>query len=113
MFGKRVTDLQNNITVGANAITGTLNFVSDYIGFSGKASEQSGHYLAIHCDSYDADYITVELIGGTSGERRLDSDGIIILRIADVSQKVQVKAYKNDRVMNLKVYSLAGITLGE
>ena len=112
LFGKTVSDLQTGVRVGSNAITGTLKYVEDYTGFSSKTEEQSGNYLVIHAADADADSVTVEVVGGTSGPRTLDSDGIIVLRIANKNtQSVQVKSYKNGAVIATKNFSLTGLTL--
>lgn len=110
MLGKTVSDLQSNISVSRNAITGTLKYVTGYTGFSGVTEEQSGNYLVLHCASDDADSITVEVVGGDHGPVTLDADGIIILRIKNTSQKVRVTSTK-DGATNVKTYSLAGLTL--
>ena len=95
LFGKHVSDLQENVTVGATKITGTLKYVNDYTGFSSKVEEQSGNYLTIHADSTDADSITVELVGGTKGPVTLDEDGTIVIRITNpATQSVRVVATK-------------------
>lgn len=112
LFGKTVSDLQTGVRIGSNAITGTLKYVEDYTGFSSKTEEQSGNYLVIHAADADADSVTVEVVGGTSGPRTLDSDGIIVLRIANKNtQSIQVKSYKNGAVIATKNYSLTGLTL--
>lgn len=111
MFGKSVTDLQTGVSVGNAAITGTLHNITGYTGFSSKTEQQSGHYLAIHASSEDADSITVELVGGTSGPVTLDEDGIIVLLIADKdTQSVRVIATKGSATKTLN-YSLTGVTL--
>ena len=52
---------------------------------------QSGNYLVLHCTTNDSDPITVEVVGGISGPRQLDADGIIVLRIANKdTQTIQV-----------------------
>lgn len=115
MLGKSVSDLQSDIVVGTNAIAGTLKYVTGYTGFSGDPSEQQGNYIAFHCESEDADSITVELIGGVSGrgEVTLDSDGLMVARISNNDQRICVRAYKNGVVCNVTTYSLAGLTLDE
>ena len=110
MLGKHVDDLQSNVTVGRNAISGTLNYVEGYTGFSSKVEEQSGHYLAIHCEADDADSIVVQL--GDGKPVTLDSDGIIVLLIKDTSNNVKVTAYEGDNALYQRVYSLSGLTLG-
>ena len=112
LFGKTVSDLQSGVEVGKNAITGSLKYVDDYTGFSSKTEEQSGNYLVIHAADPTADSVTVEVVGGTSGPRTLDSDGIIVLRIANKNtQSVRVKSYKNGNVIATKNYGLTGLTL--
>ena len=113
MLGKSVSDLQTGITVGNNAITGTLKYVTGYTGFSGDPEEQSGNYLAFHCAADGADSITVEIIGAVStpGEQTLDSDGIMIFRVSNTAQKIKVRAYKDGLLANVQTYSLTGLTL--
>ena len=49
LFGKQVSELQSDVAVAAdNTISGTLNYVTDYTGFSSKVSEQKGNYVALH-----------------------------------------------------------------
>ena len=115
LLGKSVSDLQTGVSVGANEITGTLKYVSDYTGFSSNVAEQSGNYLAIHCDTdVVADSITVELIGGTVGHPvTLDSDGLIVLRITNTAtQSVRVVATKGSETVT-KTFSLTGLTLNQ
>lgn len=112
LLGKSVSDLQSGITIGSDAITGTLKYVTGYTGFSGDVSEQSGNYIALHCESAGADKITVELINGTVGHPvELDDDGLIVIRITDkATQKIKVVAYEGERTVE-KVYGLTGLTL--
>ena len=112
LLGKHVDDLQENIVISPAAITGTLKDVSGYTGFSGDVSEQSGHYLALHCTATNADSITVELENGTVGHPvTLDSDGLIVIRITNkATQKVIVTALKGSD-SEAKTYTLTGLTL--
>ena len=113
MFGKTVSDLQSDIVVGNNAITGTLKYIADYSSAGYTGDEASGNYLVIHCAADDADSITVEVVGGVHGERTLDVDGIVICRIANNDQKIRVKAYKDGQVANVQTYNLSGLVLSE
>lgn len=111
LLGKSVTDLQENVSIGSNAITGTLKHVTGYTGFSSKPAEQEGNYLVIHAVAENADKITVELVGGTKGPVTLDDDGIIIIRVTNpATQTVKVVA-TNGAKKSTKVYSLTGLTL--
>ena len=106
LFGKIVSDLQEDVVIGEDKITGTLKHVTDYTGFSSKVEEQSGNYLAIHNTTNGDEPIFVEVVGGTSGPVQLDSDGIIVLRIANKEQKVKVTSGNA-----VKEYSLVDINL--
>jgi hypothetical protein len=114
LFGKVVGDLQTGVTVSSDGISGTLKSVSDYTGFSSDVSMQSGHYLAIHCavpDMADAT-ITVEIVNGFSGPRTLDTDGLIVLRIADKdTQSIRVVASKEGFAPVTRTFSLSELTL--
>lgn len=70
---------------------------------------QSGNYLVIHCTVSDDEPITVEVVGGVSGPRQLDADGIIVLRIANKdTQSIQVVSGNIT-----KNYSLSDLVLNE
>jgi len=106
LFGKVISDLQENIEITNDEIKGTLKYVTGYTGFSSKVEEQSGNYLVIHNETNGDEPIFVEVIGGTSGPTQLDSDGIIVLRIANNGQKVRVSSGSA-----VKEYSLTNINL--
>lgn len=118
LFGKYIDDLQENVEIGEDAITGTLKYVTGYTGFSGDASQQEGNYLALHfaSDVEDAT-IAVELVGGDVGHPvTLDTDGIIVLRIKKtdedyVTETVRVTASKEGYTTNTIEYSLEDIVL--
>lgn len=113
LFGKSVSDLQSDVVVSNTGISGTLNYVTDYTGFSGDVSEQSGNYLVLHIDTKEpVDSITVELLNGSVGHPiTLDSDRLIVIRITNKStQKVKVVVNK-DGMQQTKEYSLTGLTL--
>ena len=107
LFGKKASDLQTGVTIGTDSITGTLNYVTDYTGFSSDPAMQEGNYLTIHCEVNDETPITVEVVGGVSGPRTLDSDGIIVLRIADKDTQT-IRVVSGDITKN---YSLTGLVL--
>jgi hypothetical protein len=105
--------LQTDILVGDDEITGTLNYVTGYTGFSDVVSEQSGNYLALKIVTVPVDGVvtTVELVGGTKGPVTLDSDMNIVLRITNKgTQSVRVIATKGeDSITN--IYGLTGLSL--
>ena len=110
LLGKSITDLQSNVAIGDDGITGTLLYVSDYTGFSGDVSLQSGNYLVLHIDAPADATVKVKL----TNEVTLDEDRIVILRIADKSsQTVRVVVSKPGAESVIKEYSLTGLTCNE
>ena len=97
--------------VSNGAISGTLKYVSGYTGFSGDASEQSGHYLCIHAEAEENSTIKVELLGGLHGEQTLDEDGLLIARITDPEhQSLKYTATKGGDT-EVRYYSLHDLVL--
>lgn len=108
-MGKVASDLQSSITISNGVISGTLNEITGYTGaFSGD--EADGHFLALQCTSESGATITVEVVGGQHGPSTLDSDGLIVCRIASTSQQIKVVATKSGQSTE-KVYLLTGLTL--
>ncbi len=112
LLGKRADALQENVIVGDNSISGELKYVTGYTGFSGKASEQSGNYLALKFEAEDGAETTVELLGGKLGHPvTLDSDMNIVLRITDpMQQKIRVVTTKGTS-STTKTYALNSLVL--
>lgn len=111
LFNKTADDLQADIVIGADAILGTLKYVTGYTGFSSEPSEQSGNYLALKVDpvSDDAE-ITVEVVGGTKGPVKLNEDRMIVLLIKSTTQKVKVTTTIGDETKE-NIYNLTDLTL--
>lgn len=96
LFGKTVDDLQDDVIVSADGVTGTLKYVADYSSAYG-AGEDSGNYLVLHCSTpgIEGATITSEVVGGVHGPVTLDEDGIVISRITDKSsQTIHIVASK-------------------
>ena len=80
LFGKAVNELQSDMVVADDEVTGTLKYVNGYVDFSSNTSEQSGNYLALKIEAEPAEAETVvELVGGTKGPVALDDDMNIVL----------------------------------
>ena len=98
VFSKNVSDLQANVEVTGNQVTGTLHYVTNFTGFSGEPELQEGNYLALSFDTEPAaDKICVEFVGAltTHGPQELDSDKDICVRITDKNkQYIVMTAYK-------------------
>ncbi len=111
LFGLDCDDLQENIVVGDDSITGTLKYVADYSSaFSG--AEASGNYIGLHCEVPDVDDVTITVT--VTNPTTLDADGDVVLRIADKdSQTITVVASKSGYDSVTKVYELTGLTCAE
>lgn len=119
-----VSDLQSNVVVGNNAITGTLNYVEDYTEFSSKVSEQEGNYLALTLAGNDFSGLTSVKIGlrptYKSGEAVDDDSGLVEI-INDPDRNGVFRISSNDQVFKIvqtngtktktQTFSLTGLTL--
>ena len=109
LFGKTADDLQSSIKVHKNAITGTLKYVADYSSaFSGD--EASGNYIALKAESADGATIKAQVVGGTHGEVTLDSDRILVARIASNEQSIRFTATLNDKTATVE-FALTDLVL--
>lgn len=112
LFGKTVNELQSDVVVSDDEVTGTLKYVDGYVDFSSKVSEQSGNYLALKIEAEPAEAETVvELVGGTKGPVTLDDDMNIVLLIKNKdTQSIKVTTTHNEESVT-KTYGLSGLTL--
>lgn len=113
VYGKKVSDLQNGVTVSGTDISGTLNYVTGYTGFNGSdASEQEGNYLALDFKSNPfPDNLTVELVGGTKGPVSLTKDdSFCVFLVKSTTQTIKVTATTGGKSVE-KTYSLANLKL--
>lgn len=112
LFGKAVNELQSDMVVADDEVTGTLKYVNGYVDFSSNTSEQSGNYLALKIEAEPAEAETVvELVGGTKGPVALDDDMNILLLIKNKdTQSIKVTTTHNGESIT-KIYGLSGLTL--
>ena len=112
LFGKAVNELQSDVVVSGNEVTGTLKYVDGYVDFSSNVSEQSGNYLALKIETEPNEAKTVvELVGGTKGPVTLDDDMNIVLLIKNKdTQSIKVTTTYNEESI-VKTYGLSGLTL--
>ena len=112
LFGKTVNELQSDVVVSDDEVTGTLKYVDGYVDFSSNVSEQSGNYLALKIEAEPAEAETVvELVGGTEGPVTLDDDMNIVLLIKNKdTQSIKVTTTHNGESVT-KTYGLSGLTL--
>ena len=112
LFGKAVNELQSDVVVADDEVTGTLKYVNGYVDFSSNTSEQEGNYLALKIEAESAEAETVvELVGGTKGPVALDDDMNIVLLIKNKdTQSIKVTTTHNEESIT-KTYGLSGLTL--
>lgn len=112
LFGKAVNELQSDVVVADDEVTGTLKYVDGYVDFSSNTSEQSGNYLALKIEVEPAEAETaVEIVGGTKGPVTLDDDMNIVLLIKNKdTQSIKVTTTHNEESVT-KTYGLSGLTL--
>lgn len=112
LFGKTVNELQSDVVVSDDEVTGTLKYVDGYVDFSSNVSEQSGNYLALKIEAEPAEAETVvELVGGTKGPVTLDDDMNIVLLIKNKdTQSIKVTVDDGEDSAT-KTYELTGLTL--
>lgn len=112
LYGMVASDLQEDVAVEGNAISGTLKYVENYTGFSGDEALQSGNYIALHAEVPGVDDATITV--KVTGEVELDSDGIAVLRIADKSsQTIKIVASKDGYRSVSKTFTLADLVCEE
>lgn len=109
LYGIDADQLQSDIVIEDDQISGTLKYVTDYVGFNAtEAAEQSGNYLALSLTANDGVEITTELVNGTKGPVIVD-DGICVYRITDNDlQKIKVTFTAGDNMIE-KIYDLTGL----
>lgn len=111
LLGKYVTDLQEDVEIDGNYVTGTIKYVDDYTGFSGDTSLQSGHYIVLHAAIEDVTGATIK--AKHTGTVTLDSDGILIVHIADLNTPIVFTATKSGYGKVTKTIYLNKLTLEE
>lgn len=102
LFGKKASDLQESVRIDDGKVYGTLNYVTEYTGFSGNPAEQEGYYIVLHFACEDASSIKVNGV-------TLDEDGIHILIIKRKGGKVKVEITIDDTVYVDQI-DLSGLT---
>ena len=111
LLGKYDYELQENMVVNGDVVTGTLLYVDDYTGFSGDAKEQVGNFIAIHCDVPGVTGEEITFISRKGTEYPVDqSDGLIVLRIT-APTKLKFKVEKDGYPTITKEYSIKDLKL--
>lgn len=111
LLGKTADDLQSNIAIEGDVVSGTSKYVTDYTEFSSNEEEQKGNYLALKFEATNSTNITCQLSEATSTPDlvELDSDGIFIARLHSNTQTITVVATGTKSTTT--VLKLTGLTL--
>ena len=118
LFGKSVSELQTNVSVSGKNITGTLNYVTGYTGFSSNPEEQEGHFLALDLSDNDFTGLTSVMVGldpsAGSGLVEIinDPDKNGVFRISNTRQKFKIVS-TDGTYTKTQVFNLSGLTLAE
>ena len=117
MLGKLAEELQEDVEVTSNSISGTLHYVTGYTGFSSDPEMQSGNYLALKFTDLDpkATSIKVGLDPSYSGglvEILTDPDKNCVFKIHDNTQKFVVEVTTPEEVERFE-YDLTDLVLEE
>lgn len=106
LFGKNVSELQENIKIRDNVVSGTLKYVKGYNDFSSIEEEQSGNYLALKFDeATKGSTVKVKV----TKESTLTDDGIIVLRLKNTETPITVTIDDNEP----QTLQLTGLTLNK
>lgn len=112
LFGKNCGDLQEDIAIANGAVTGTLKYVTGYTGFSSKAKEQKGNFIALKVTNATADEIYVGLSPSASGKElnKLDEDGMIVLQVTNKDEQVIRVETVTDGIHDGFALDISGLT---
>lgn len=112
LLGKYDYELQEDVELNGNKITGTLLRVEDYTGFSSDLEEQKGNYIAIHCSVPGVEGATINFISRSGKKWLVDpSDGLIVLRMKGQPKKFKFEISKDGIPTVEKVFDASGLIL--
>lgn len=113
LLGKYDYQLQKNMTSANGKISGTLYQVNDYTGF-GNPDEQTGHFIAMHCEVPDIEGATIKFISKSGTKYIVDpSDGLIVIRVTTQPTKFRFEISKSGSATVEKVFDASGIVLSK
>lgn len=116
LHGKSVSDLQEDIVVSADGVSGTLKYIDDYSAAGFTGDDAAGNFLALKITTPGVEdaTITAELSDSTGDPLTPDSNGIVIFRIADKdTQTIEVVASKEGLGEDSVTLDLSDLTLEE
>lgn len=106
-FGVDLSDVQENVAISGNAITGTSKYLDSVNTFD---MSKGHHFLVLHITADDAETIKVSMDPTQSSLTTLDESGVIILQMKDdQSQTVKIVA-ENENGTTTKNLTISGMT---
>lgn len=110
LFGKVASDLQSDVEINGNKISGILNYIDDYSSAFGPGQD-SGNYICLH---FATDVPDAEITVTITNPSTLDEDGIFVGRIADKdSQTITVVASAEGYTSVTKTFDLTDLICEE
>lgn len=108
-------DLQSDVKFKSNlSVTGTLNYVTKFTGYSNNTAEQSGNFLAFKAEKPDIEgepEMYMKYDGNPSrGEVKFDTDMIGVVRVKDKTKKLHIIAKVGEKVYD-SAYDLRNLVL--
>lgn len=116
VLGKQVSDLQSDVTIGTNAITGTL-IKND--GWESGPLEGEGYFMALKFtasdwNAYDSVRVGLNPSEGTGlVEVKTDPDKNGVFKITDKDEQNFVIETRSGATVIRKEYDLSGLTLSD
>lgn len=110
---KKVSDIQENITVGDGKITGTLKFVKGGIAPSGILAGD-GYFMALKFSDVDASATSkkVGLVPSEgSGLVELDADMNVFMKISDINNQIFEVLITDGTRSGVQKFDLSGLEL--
>lgn len=114
LFGKYISDLQYNLRVDGDTISGTSFRTEDYTGFDENHPElQKGNFIVVHASVPEVDGVTIKVHVTNAqliSDLVLDSDGILVFRVTDPKkQKLTFTASKEGFSDFSRTYTLSSV----
>ena len=110
LLGKTVNELQSNVSIANNVISGDLKYIADYTSAGYDMSNGTNFVVTKATPSVEGNTIEVTLDGTT---KTLDSDGILITQMNDARKSMSITYTEKADGETVDTYTLAlsGLTL--
>lgn len=109
-LGKAVSELQTDVEVNDTKVTGTLNYVEEFTEFNKSNSlEQEGNFIVLKVDEATKGKTVTAKITGTGAKGKLttlDSDGILICKVANKDNKITFNIEDTSKTLDLTALEL-------